>query len=115
MKSFIKVMKALSDPNRVRVVKILEEGELCVCEIRELLGLAQSTVSKHLKILEDAGLVVSRKDGSWINYHLSDEHHQYAAEMLDHLRDWHNEDPELRLMRKRLPGIDRSIICGPKG
>ena len=115
MKPFIKVMKALSDPNRVRIVKILEEGELCVCEIRELLGLAQSTVSKHLKILEDAGLVVSQKDGSWINYRLSDEQHEYAAEMLGHLEDWHNEDPDLRLMKQRLPGIDRTVICGVKG
>ena len=49
MKTFIRVMKALSDPNRVRVVKLLQNGELCVCEIKEILGLAQSTVSKHMK------------------------------------------------------------------
>ena len=57
MRSFIRVMKALSDPNRVKIIKLLENNELCVCEIHSLLGLAQSTVSKHLKILEEADLV----------------------------------------------------------
>jgi ArsR family transcriptional regulator len=57
MKAFIRVMKALSDPNRVKIMKMLEAKELCVCEITAILGLAQSTVSKHLKILEDADLV----------------------------------------------------------
>ncbi len=52
MKDFIRVMKALSDPNRVRIVKLLQLKELCVCEFQELLGLAQSTVSKHLKVLK---------------------------------------------------------------
>ena len=56
MKKFIKVMKALSDPNRVKMVKLLQHKEMCVCEIQAALGLAQSTVSKHLKILEEAGL-----------------------------------------------------------
>jgi ArsR family transcriptional regulator len=114
MKSFIKVMKALSDPNRVRIVKLLEEGELCVCEIQELVGLAQSTVSKHLKILEDGGLVSSQKDGSWINYRLCEERYKYSADLLEHLRNWHLEDPELAAMQQRLPGIDRALICRTK-
>ena len=64
MKAFIRVMKALSDPNRVRVVKLLQAEELCVCEIKEVLGLAQSTVSKHMKILEDAGLLGEKTAGN---------------------------------------------------
>ena len=51
-------MKALSDPNRVKVLKMLQRGTMCVCKIQDALGIAQPTVSKHLKILEDAGLVV---------------------------------------------------------
>ena len=66
MESLIRVMKAFSDPNRVRVLKLLFDRELCVCEIQALLGLAQSTVSKHMKILEDAGLVTRLREGSWI-------------------------------------------------
>jgi ArsR family transcriptional regulator len=54
MREFIKVMKALSDPNRVKMIKMLQRRVMCVCELQGALGLAQSTVSKHLKILEEA-------------------------------------------------------------
>ena len=57
MKDFIRVMKALSDPNRVKVVKMLQQKPMCVCEIQFALGLAQPTISKHLKVLENAGLI----------------------------------------------------------
>ncbi|MDY6971919.1 MAG: metalloregulator ArsR/SmtB family transcription factor [Thermodesulfobacteriota bacterium] len=63
MRQFIKVMKALSDQNRVKIVKLLQRRVLCVCEIQEALGLAQSTASKHLKILEEAALITYRKEG----------------------------------------------------
>jgi ArsR family transcriptional regulator len=56
MNEFIKVMKALSDPNRVKLLKLLQKREMCVCEIQAALGISQPTVSKHLKILEGAGL-----------------------------------------------------------
>ena len=60
MKHFVKVMKALSDPNRVKIIKMLQQrNDLCVCEMRTVLKLAQPTVSKHLKVLENAGLVSS--------------------------------------------------------
>ena len=64
------ITKALSEPNRVRMLLALRGGELCVCQITELFGLAPSTVSKHLSILFQAGLVASRKDGRWIYYQL---------------------------------------------
>src|SRR5512140_1081362 len=64
------VTKALSDENRVRMLLALRGGELCVCQITELFGLAASTISKHLSILYQAGLVDSRKDGRWIYYSL---------------------------------------------
>ncbi len=54
MKGFIKVMKALSDPNRVKIVKLLQHREMCVCELQAALGVSQPTVSKHLRLLEDA-------------------------------------------------------------
>ncbi len=104
VKTFIRVMKALSDPNRVRVVKLLQNGELCVCEITEVLGLAQSTVSKHMKILEDAGLVNKNRQGTWMIYNLADgSESAYAAAMLTRLRDWLDNDDELNRLRKALP------------
>ena len=72
MRKFLNITKALSDEGRVRVLMFLREGELCVCEIVEMLGLAPSTVSKHLAILQQAELIDSRKDGRWIYYRLAD-------------------------------------------
>ena len=104
MESLIRVMKAFSEPNRVRVLKLLFDRELCVCEIQALLGLAQSTVSKHMKILEDAGLVTRLREGSWIIYRLSNgEDSLYAQTMLRELKDWLKEDEALAAMVAALP------------
>jgi len=67
------ITKALSDPNRVRMLLALRRGELCVCQITELLGLAPSTISKHLSILNHAGLILSRKTARWVYYRLPDK------------------------------------------
>jgi ArsR family transcriptional regulator, arsenate/arsenite/antimonite-responsive transcriptional repressor len=70
VKDFLNITKALADENRLRMVMALQDGELCVCQITELLGLAISTVSKHLSILYHAGLVNARKEGRWMYYSL---------------------------------------------
>lgn len=67
------IVKALADENRVRALLALRQRELCVCQIIELLGLAPSTVSKHMTILKQARLVESRKNGRWNYYRLADE------------------------------------------
>ncbi|MFP4476655.1 MAG: metalloregulator ArsR/SmtB family transcription factor [Desulfatibacillaceae bacterium] len=116
MKEFIKVMKALSDPGRVRIMKMLQRRVLCVCEIQEALGVAQSTASKHLKVLEEAGLITSRKDGLWVNYMLSDgSSSPYAATLVGNLRHWLEEDGDVAPLLERLPGIRREDICGRGG
>ena len=112
MKDFIKVMKALSDPNRVKIVKMLQHKMMCVCELQEALQIAQSSVSKHLKILEEAGLVDYKKDGLWVNYHLTDGMKSpYVASLMGNLRHWLEEDPEVKELIKRLPHIRREEIC----
>lgn len=73
MRDFIAVMRALGEENRARAVMALQGRELCVCQIVELLGLAASTVSKHMAILKQARLVESRKDGRWMYYRPGDE------------------------------------------
>lgn len=72
MREFMAITKALSDPNRVRILLSLRRGELCVCQITELLDLATSTISKHLSILNQAGLILSRKTERWVYYRLPD-------------------------------------------
>lgn len=73
MREFMAITKALSDPGRVRILLSLRRGELCVCQITELFGLATSTVSKHLSILHHAGLILSRKAERWVYYRLPDK------------------------------------------
>ncbi len=70
MREMLRVTKALADLQRVRILMMLGPGELCVCQIVEVLALAPSTVSKHLSILSAAGLVDSRKVGRWAYYRL---------------------------------------------
>jgi ArsR family transcriptional regulator len=113
MKDFIKVMKALSDPNRVKIVKMLQHKLMCVCEMREALQLSQPSVSKHLKILEDAGLVDFKKDGLWVNYYLTDgSQSPYVSSLMGNLKHWLEQEPEVLEIIKRLPDIRREQICG---
>ena len=113
MREFIKVMKALSDPNRVKMIKLLQRRVLCVCEIQEALGLAQSTASKNLKILEEAELITYSKDGLWVNYRLADGGKSpYVASLLGNLRHWLEDDDAVGELVARLPEIRRDTICG---
>ena len=112
MKAFIKVMKALSDPNRVKIIKMLQHKIMCVCEIQKALQVSQPAVSKHLKILEDAGLVDFHKDGLWVNYHLTDGRSSpYVASLLGNLKHWIEDDKEIAALIERLPAIRREDIC----
>ncbi len=112
MKDFIRVMKALSDPSRVKIIKMLQHKVMCVCEIRAALRIAQPSVSKHLKLLEDAGLVTSDKDGMWVNYQLADgSTSPYVASLLGNLRHWLEDDSDLVEILRKLPMIRREDIC----
>jgi ArsR family transcriptional regulator len=75
------LLKALADPIRLQVVEALATGERCVCELTEQLGLAQSKLSFHLKVLKDAGLLADRQQGRWTYYRLQ-------GQALEQLRGW---------------------------
>ena len=112
MKQLIKVMKALSDPSRVKIVKMLQHRVMCVCEIQAALDLAQPTVSKHLRVLEDAGLLGHEKEGLWVNYHLTDgSNSPYAASLLGNLKHWLDDDVEIVHLVEILPAIKREQVC----
>ena len=111
MNGFIKIMKALSDPNRVKIVKMLQHRPLCVCEIQNALGISQPNVSNHLRILENAGLVEFYKEGLWVNYYLADgKDSAYAASLLGNLRHWLDDDPEIAELMRKVPDLDRAKI-----
>jgi ArsR family transcriptional regulator len=111
MRDLIKVMKAMSDPGRVKMLKLLQRRTLCVCELQAALGLSQPNISKHLRILQEAGLVDSRKEGLWVNYSTADgSANPYAGEALERLASWLEEDPEMVELLARLPGIHRESL-----
>lgn len=72
MDDLLKIFKALSDETRMRILKLLEKGELCVCDIVAALDMVQPKVSFHLGVLKEAGLIKDRKQGKWIHYSLDD-------------------------------------------
>lgn len=102
LRDYESALKAAADPTRVRILKILEGGGMCACQIIAVLSLGQSTVSKHLSLLRAAGLIRDRRDRKWIHYSLhrgSDS--PYAAQMLRNLRGWLNDDPVIAKDRER--------------
>lgn len=104
-------MKALSDPNRVKIIKMLQHKSMCVCEMQAALEISQPSVSKHLKILENADLVASKKEGMWVNYFLSNGlNSPYAASLLGNLKHWLETDSDITILVKKLPNIQRDKI-----
>jgi ArsR family transcriptional regulator len=106
MRDFELAMKAVSDPTRTRILKLLESGGLCVCQVQSVLGLAPSTVSKHLAILKLAGLVNDQRDGKWIEYALTQtSHNPHAGRILALLQGDLDRDPAVVADRRRLRQI----------
>jgi ArsR family transcriptional regulator len=106
-----KVLKALSDRSRLRILKMLETRPMAVCEVREVLGLSMSTISKHLAILREAGFILDDKDGRWIEYRLNDEKLPVIESLLEHLSRWVEEDPLVLSDRERSVAAKRFEIC----
>jgi ArsR family transcriptional regulator, arsenate/arsenite/antimonite-responsive transcriptional repressor len=99
-------LKAAGDPTRTRILKLLEAGPLCVCQVQAVLALAPSTVSKHLTLLRVAGLVSDRRDGRWIHYALAAEaHNPYARAVLALLRGPLDREPRILEDRRRLRSV----------
>jgi len=115
MKDFLNITKALADENRLRMLMALQGGEECVCRITELMGLAMSTVSKHLSILYQAGLVNARKEGRWVYYSLPGKGASIAArEALAWVRrslDGNERIVEDEKRMKKVMAMDLSELC----
>jgi DNA-binding transcriptional ArsR family regulator len=111
-----KALKAAADPTRCRILKALEAGPLCGCQLVPVLGLSQPTVSSHLAVLRDAGLIQDEKRGKWIFYALAEGGatplaREVAAVVLRHLEG----DPRVEEDRRRIgtPAVRRLIACCP--
>ncbi|MCB0283571.1 MAG: winged helix-turn-helix transcriptional regulator [Calditrichaeota bacterium] len=113
MRKLTKTFKALSDSNRIRILKMLEIRPLCVCEITEVLKLAPSTVSKHLSILRDAEFILDEKEGKWVNYFLNrDQNNEYVRHLLPLIRSWLPNDETIENDKKLVTTVDRNKLCG---
>ena len=93
-------LKAAGEPSRLRILKVLEDGELCACHLVALLGVSQPTISRHLSVLRAAGLVMERRDGRWVHYRLA-KRPAFLRELLRAVRRWGEDDPAVRADRAR--------------
>lgn len=115
MRDILGITKALADSNRLRILMALRRGELCVCQITELLRLAPSTVSKHLALLHGARLLESRKDERWIYYRWPDKAaHTAVGDALDWASRSLKNAPQIVTDSKHLKTILRQnpkLLC----
>lgn len=99
-------LKATADPTRTRILKLLEAGGLCVCQVQAVMGLAPSTISKHLSTLKLAGLVEDRRNGKWVEYRLAVcSRNPHAEPLLKLLEEQLARDPVVVADRKRMRTI----------
>jgi ArsR family transcriptional regulator len=106
------IFKALSDSNRLRVLKALQTKTLCACEITELLNLANSTVSQHLKVLKEAGFIEEEKDGKWINYNIVlNPDDKRVSSILSQLDFWIDDEEQIITDKKIIATLDRNKLC----
>ena len=103
---YIKVFKAFTDESRVRVLEILRDGEECACVLLDDLQISQPTLSHHMKILCESGIVKSRRVGKWNYYSINEEGCRYASELLNRIMDG-KTDPLIDKAVYRL--IDRAV------
>ena len=94
MQEIINFFKALSDPTRLRILMLLQYGELCVCEIEEVLAMKQARISRHLNILRNAGLAEARYVGRWVFYSLANAT-PYHQQLIDTLVKWVQDSGEV--------------------
>ncbi len=112
MNEFAKIFKALSDANRLRILKILERKSLCVCEITNILGLSASTVSAHLSVLKEVGFIHDSKDGKWVNYSISKFSNDIIVnQILAMFPLWMNENDQIREDRIKAELANRIELC----
>ncbi|MDB5050572.1 MAG: transcriptional regulator, ArsR family [Fibrobacteres bacterium] len=112
MEALVNNFKALSDKNRLRILKLLQVKSLCVCEITEVLGFSTPTISNHLSVLVKAGFLRSVKDGRWVYYHLvQDPKSSEVASLLPLLHFWLSDDPQMIADRQKLKTVCKNDLC----
>jgi ArsR family transcriptional regulator len=107
MNDFLNIFKALSEENRLRILLMLMQRPLCVCEIHEVLHIALSTISAHLKLMKNTGLIKDEKDGRWVIYRLSEN--AFLHELLDWLEKELRSDSTVQNDKAIISRITREV------
>ena len=104
-----RLFRALADRTRLRLLNLMADDEVCVCFFVEILQTNQPKISRHLAYLRRAGIVASRRQGTWMHYRIVEPKNADAARLLADLREMLSRDPEMQQDRKRLV----RICCSP--
>ena len=116
MRELVKVLKAVADANRLRIFKMLQHKKMCVCELAAALGISMPSVSRHLSLMKDAGLIEDERDGMWTNYMLCREKvNKYAPVLQGRLKEWINDDADIKRMLKKTETLKREELCAKVG
>jgi ArsR family transcriptional regulator, arsenate/arsenite/antimonite-responsive transcriptional repressor len=110
MKELERLLKALADKNRLRILKLLEARKMCVCELAFVIGITQPSVSRHLKKLGQAGLIESEQDCFWTNYYIRSDH-RLLKTLLSCLKKALSGDGSIKADAKKLKKVDRTKLC----
>src|SRR5437867_5751016 len=102
MKDLVLTAKAFADPSRVRILRALREHELCVCELCDALGVTQSTLSTHLQVIRNAGLVSARKQGKWMYYAIAPKAERIVNSLFQFFTDSLKTNAALRRDERKL-------------
>ena len=108
MRDVTSIGQAIVDPTRVRIIAALRLGELCVCELVDALEISQSTLSTHLQVLRQTGVVSTRREGRWIYYSLTDQKRGLIEAIFSHIQRQLDVDPRLRRDSERI--VERLAI-----
>lgn len=115
---YLRVFRALADPKRLRIIELLMESEECSCVLLDDLGISQPTLSHHMKILCDSGIVTGRKQGKWMYYRINEDGCDYAGQLLEKIKN-HDTDGLIkilmrmnRLFRKDRKSSGQGCCCG---
>jgi len=111
LKEIDKFFAALAEENRLRILMILRSRPMAVCEIREILGLSFSTVSKHLSVLKEAGLIIFERKGKWINYRLNKKLPGLVMDVLSEIYEMTSSDEQIQADQKKAMTVDKFKIC----
>jgi len=113
MDNLEKIFKAVSDRNRMRIIKLLEKRAMCVCELAFVLGISQPAISRHLKKMILAGLVDSQQDGFWTNYFLNTSS-EYSRTITRMMKGWLSDDATVMRDESKAKKANREKLCCPR-